>query len=81
MDAQHRAVGIGADDDFAELLGRRQPPLGLHVQLELRHVAVGRAPIRPTAACTFCDWMTAMMSAGARFSDVSRSMSNQMRIE
>ena len=42
---------------------------------------VGLAPIRPTAACTFCDWITAMMSAGARFSDTSRSMSNQMRIE
>ena len=79
--AQHRAVGIGADDDVAELLGRRQPALGLHAQLELRGVAVGRAPIRPTAACTFCDWITAMMSAGARFSCTSRFMSNQMRIE
>ena len=42
---------------------------------------VGRAPMRPTGACTFCCWIAAMMSDGARFRLISRFMSNQMRIE
>ena len=42
---------------------------------------VGRAPMRPTGACTFCCWIAAMISDGARFRLVSRVMSNQTRIE
>ena len=38
-DAQHRAVGIGAQHDLAELFRRRQRALGLHVHLELLVVA------------------------------------------
>ena len=37
--AQQGAVGIGAQDDVAELLGRRQAALGLHVHLKLLVVA------------------------------------------
>ena len=39
---QHRAIGIGAHNDRAELLRCGQATLGLHVQLELR--AVRRGP-------------------------------------
>ena len=35
LDPQQRAVGIGAQHDVAELLGRREPPLRLDVELEL----------------------------------------------
>ncbi len=42
---------------------------------------VGRAPMRPTAPCTFWLCSAAMMSDGIRFSATSRSVSNQMRIE
>ncbi len=42
---------------------------------------VGRAPMRPTGACTFCARMASMMSDGARFRLISRLISNQMRIE
>ena len=34
-DAQQRAVGVGAQHDVAELLGRRQSALGLDIHLEL----------------------------------------------
>ena len=46
-DAQKRTVGIGAQNDIAELLGRGQAPLRLDVHLELLVVA-DRA--RPDAA-------------------------------
>ncbi len=42
---------------------------------------VGRAPMRPTGACTFCCWIAWMMSDGTRLRAFSRSMSNQIRIE
>ncbi len=42
---------------------------------------IGLAPTRPTAPCTFCACRAAMMSDGDRPSWVSRSVSNQMRIE
>jgi len=42
---------------------------------------VGRAPMRPTGACTFCAWIAVMMSLGDRFRLTRRLMSNQMRIE
>ena len=81
-DAQHRAVRIGAQHDVAELLRRGQAPLGLHVELELRvRCWSGRAPMRPTGACTFCAWIAAMMSDGDRFRLARRWVSNQMRIE
>ena len=35
-DPQHGAIGVGADDDGGEFLGRGQAALGAHVQLELR---------------------------------------------
>jgi hypothetical protein len=37
--------------------------------------------MRPTGACTFCDWIACTTSDGARFRLVSRWVSNQMRIE
>ena len=42
---------------------------------------VGRAPTRPTGACTFCCWIARMMSLGARLRLISRLVSNQIRIE
>ena len=42
---------------------------------------IGRAPIRPTAACTFCDWIALMTSAVVRPRPVSRSVRTQARIE
>ena len=78
---QHRTVRIGADHDVAELLGGDQASLRLHVELELVASLVGRAPMRPTGACTFCCWIASMMSDGARSRLISRFMSNQTRIE
>ena len=42
---------------------------------------IGWAPIRPTAAWMFWLWMALTMSCGVRFRLVSRSISNQTRIE
>jgi hypothetical protein len=78
---QHRPVRIGADDDVAELLGRGQPALGLDVELELLVVRDRRAPMRPTGACTFCAWIAPTTSDGVRLRLISRSTSNQMRME
>ena len=61
--------------------GGDQASLRLHVELELRSIAVGRAPMRPTGACTFCAWTAAMMSDGVRSRLVRRLVSNQIRIE
>ncbi len=44
-------------------------------------LATGRAPMRPTGACTFCAWMACTTSDGARLRLDSRWVSNQMRIE
>ena len=41
---------------------------------------IGRAPMRPTAAWTFCDWMALMISPVVRLSPVSRSVLTQARI-
>ena len=82
MHAQHRPVRIRAYDDVAELrLASSAVPWVCTLNWNCVASLVGRAPIRPTAACTFCDWITAMMSAGTRFSATSRSLSNQIRIE
>ena len=43
-------------------------------------LARGRAPMRPTAACTFCDWMASMTSAVVRPRPVSRSVWTQARM-
>jgi hypothetical protein len=40
--AQHRSVGIGAHDDILELGNAGEPPLGLHVELQL--LVVGYRP-------------------------------------
>ena len=60
--------GLARMHDVAELLRRGQPPLGLHVDLELRRRrwSAARRRARPRA-CTFCAWIAAMMSVGARF--------------
>ena len=42
---------------------------------------IGRAPIRPTGATTFCASIAAMMSPGVRPRLTRRLVSNQMRIE
>ena len=42
---------------------------------------VGREPMRPTEACTFCARIALMMSDGARCSATRRFMSNHTRIE
>ena len=44
-------------------------------------VLIGCAPIRPTGATRFCRWIAATMSPGVRPSPVSRSVSNQIRME
>ena len=81
-DAQQRAVGIGAQHDIAKLLGRGQPALRLQVHLELLVVwPIGRAPMRPTGACTFCAWIAAITSDGVNPRLSRRCVSNQMRIE
>jgi hypothetical protein len=42
---QHRAVGVGAQDDVAEFLRRAEPPLRLQIELELL-VVVDRSRLR-----------------------------------
>ena len=42
---------------------------------------IGRAPIRPTGACTLCARMALTTSDGARLRLVRRCVSNQIRIE
>jgi hypothetical protein len=42
---------------------------------------IGRAPMRPTGAITFCAWIAAMTSDGVNCRLDSRWASNQMRIE
>lgn len=42
---------------------------------------IGRAPIRPTGACTLCAWIALITSDGAKLRLVSRCVSNQIRIE
>jgi hypothetical protein len=44
-------------------------------------LSTGRAPMRPTGACTFCAWMALTTSDGDRLRLVSRWVSNQIRIE
>ena len=41
----------------------------------------GAAPMRPTAACTFCDWITLAISAGETSRLASFCGSSQTRIE
>ena len=42
---------------------------------------IGRAPIRPTGAITFCAWIAAITSAGVNCRLSRRFVSNQIRIE
>ena len=80
--AQHRAVGVGAQHDVAELLGRGQPALGLHVDLELLVVADrprADAADRRLHVLRLDRGDDVRRRQGCRLS--SRLVSNQMRIE
>jgi hypothetical protein len=50
----------------AELLGGDQASCVCTLSWNCVASLVGRAPMRPTGACTFCCWIAAMMSDGAR---------------
>ena len=54
-EAERRPVRICADDDFLEFGDGSEAAFRLDVQLKLLIVRNGRAPMRPTAACAFCD--------------------------
>ena len=62
VDAQHRAVGIGAQHDVAELLGSCSRPCVCTLNWNCWSSLIGRAPMRPTGACTFCARIAAMTS-------------------
>ena len=79
--AQQRTVRIGAQDDIAELLGVVRRPWVCTFIWNCWSLPIGRAPIRPTGASTFCAWIAAMTSAGVNCRLSRRWVSNQMRIE
>ena len=59
---QHGAIGIGAKDDVAELLGSDQTALRAHRVSELLTRGTGSPPIWPAGFTLFCDWMALMTS-------------------
>ena len=54
LEVQHRAVGIGAQDDVAEVLGRNQPALRAHGIGKLLAAGTGSPPICPAGLTLFC---------------------------
>ena len=79
-DTQQRAVGIGTQDDVAELLGSAQTPLRLHVHLELLIIA-DRAGADPADRRLHVLRLDGADIGRRQHRLSSRLVSNQIRIE